>query len=80
MSENEIKAIVEKEGITRTVVGYEHYKGLKKLFILFEPADNPHDEPTMGGAWYIDEATKKMGTMPFSDMLDYTGEIEFISF
>ena len=80
MDEKEIKEIVKRKGITEEVIGYEHFKGLNRLVLIFKPADNPHEEKSNGMGWYIDEKTKKLDTMSLFDMLDYTGKIEHIKF
>ena len=80
LNEKEIKEIVKKEGVAGEVIGYEYYEGLKRLVLMFKTPDDPHDTPTMGAGWYIDEKTKKMDTMLLIDMLDYDGKIKTVKF
>lgn len=70
MDKKELEQKVREAGFEREeIIGYQIDKKNGFIFPLFKPKDDPHDEPTSGGADYYDPKTGKWECMVFLDYI-----------
>lgn len=74
MNIKELKRLSEEmfKGTPRMPVGYLKLKDPNIVELLFQPYEDPKEEPTMGGAWCYLINENKLETRTFLELLDLT--------
>lgn len=71
MDKKDLEPKIREAGFIRSeLIGYQIDKNNGYIFPIFKPADNPHDEPTCGGAYYYYLKTRSWEFMTLLDIID----------